>query len=110
MQEDWLAQCADQDVGEQRRKVRGKELVAAGGEFGAGPPAVLDEAGFLIGSVFRLHGRHDAGDAGEVDALAPVVLTAQVAEAGLAVCSAPSFPDSGFVVTIDGTCSSSDSW
>jgi hypothetical protein len=80
---DGLAECAVQDVGEQSWQVGREELVGAGGEFGVGPPAVPDEAGFLVRGVLRLQGRCGVGDAGKIDTLAPVVLAAPVAEASL---------------------------
>lgn len=82
-----MAKRAVQDIGEQRRKVGRKEFVAAGSEFGLGPPAVLDEARLLVGGVLGPQGGCGAGDAGEVDALASVVLAAPVVEAGLGVTS-----------------------
>jgi hypothetical protein len=62
------------------RKVGGKELVAAGDEFRVGPPAVLDEVGFLICAVPWAYGRFRVGDAGEVDALTSMMLAAPVVE------------------------------
>lgn len=85
VEEDWLAERAVQDIGEQCRQVGGKEFVAAGCEFWVGPPAVLDEAGFLVGGVLGPQSGRGVGDAGEVDALTAVVLAAPVMEAGLAV-------------------------
>jgi len=46
--------------------------------WGLGPPAVLDEAGFLVGRVLRSPNRCRLADAGEVDALTPVVLATLV--------------------------------
>jgi hypothetical protein len=85
MEEDWLAECAVQDVAEQGWQVGWEEFVAAGYEFGVGPPAVLDEAGLLVGGVLGPQDGRGVGDTGEIDALASVMITTAVVEAGLAV-------------------------
>jgi hypothetical protein len=85
VEENWLAECAVEDVGEECRQVGWEEFVATCGEFGLGPPAVLDEAGLLVGGALGPQGGRGVGEAGEVDALSSVVLAAPVVEAGLAV-------------------------
>jgi hypothetical protein len=49
VEEDRLAECAVQDLGKQGWQVGRQELVATAGEFGMGPPAVLDESDLLVG-------------------------------------------------------------